>query len=445
MKFKPNKITLAVFGCLGLYSPTAFAANIWDVEMLYTESNTLKNGTAIAKVNTPASSNINNTNYICLNTKDGNLDFTSSGNDLIIKRKVDANGVVINGNLAAAVCSDGIAEGLNDANCADSTANGQLYYQMTAKTQSGTSCNSLSGGSFNFSVSESTNCSATNNYSFANNTITYTGPELTTTAEKTVYLCGNNLNTGNPAYQAISFTVTGESSGGNAGGGNNSGGTIGDYAGERYVKLSASNGNILSKNSNNYGCVWDRGADLNSDSDDLIWEIKQNSGLHHKEYSYRWWNGDSVGLGHGRPAEEVPYCNKYSSSSERVNCDTYSFVKKVNTVGWCGIKGSDKWRLPTKEELRTTSSETQAPKVDNLYVQPIFKNTQRKPGADSSIQDGLYLSANLNASGLSAYIWRYDRPAIPRADAYYEIETGAYSLLRLVHTPSAAELQNLKN
>ncbi len=167
MKFKPNKITLAVFGCIGLYSPAAFAADIWDVEILNNGNyTTLASNTAIAKVNTPTSSNTNSTNYICLNKNDGNLDFESNGNDLIIKRKVNNNQVVIDNALRAAVCSGGIAGGLNNANCADYTANDQLYYQMTAKTQSGTSCNSLSGGSFNFSVSESTNCSATDKYSF---------------------------------------------------------------------------------------------------------------------------------------------------------------------------------------------------------------------------------------------------------------------------------------
>ncbi|PIE45850.1 MAG: hypothetical protein CSA45_01450 [Gammaproteobacteria bacterium] len=366
MKFKPNKIALAVFGCIGLYSPAAFAADIWNVEILNDGSyTTLASNTAIAKVNTPTSSNTNSTNYICLHKNDGNLGFESNGKDLIIKRKVDANGVVINSNLAAAVCSDGIAEGLNNANCADSTANGQLYYQMTAKTQLGTSCDSLSGGSFNFSVSESADCSATDNYSFANNTITYTGPELTTTAEKTVYLCGNDLNTGDRAHQAISFTVAGQS-GGNTGG-------PGTLIGGRYYKVDA-NGNKFNGTEaaviarTDHACVIDT-------QKNVTWEVKQPemnfnpnnlASYHVNTDQFTWYNGSI-----GSPGIATTQCNYKSYIND--NCNTQAFVTVVNREGWCGLSN---WKLPSPTQLLDLKTESgTAPYIIGKPFN-LFPNTQ---------------------------------------------------------------------
>lgn len=98
-------------------------------------------------------------------------------------------------------------------------------------------------------------------------------------------------------------------------------------------------------------CVFDR-------NEDLIWEVKQTSGLHGANYKYSWYdpnpstnNGDA---GH----ENRGWCHnqKTSSNPQGVSCDTAGFIKAVNAEnngkGLCGLTN---WRLPTANQGELTT------------------------------------------------------------------------------------------
>lgn len=69
----------------------------------------------------------------------------------------------------------------------------------------------------------------------------------------------------------------------------------------------------------------------------LLWEVKsENEDVHHKDWSYSWFDGEL-----GAPASGDCF---YIADG----CSTQHIVDRANNERWCGV---DQWRLPTSAEL----------------------------------------------------------------------------------------------
>lgn len=100
---------------------------------------------------------------------------------------------------------------------------------------------------------------------------------------------------------------------------------------ENYTKLD-SNGNELASSSTQWNCVRDN-------KTGLVWEVRQESGMHHKKAAYTWK-------------------------------ESQQFAQRVNEKGLCG---SSDWRLPSKDELLSiVDKQRNSPKINTNY----FPNTQ---------------------------------------------------------------------
>lgn len=105
-------------------------------------------------------------------------------------------------------------------------------------------------------------------------------------------------------------------------------------AGFSYTKIDSS-GRALPASATEWSCVKDNVTGL-------IWEIKtRDRGLHHKDWSYSWYDPDST-----KNAGNAGFQDGGDCSGSR--CDTSGYVAAVNAVGWCGAKD---WRMPDIKEL----------------------------------------------------------------------------------------------
>ena len=104
-----------------------------------------------------------------------------------------------------------------------------------------------------------------------------------------------------------------------------------------------------------------------------MWEVKtDDGGLHDKNDRDNWYNPDSnTNGGHpGYQDDDGDICYGYDANNEASYCNTYAYVKRVNTQSLCGA--SD-WRLPTRLELMgIVDSSTKNPAIDTQY----FPQTQ---------------------------------------------------------------------
>ncbi|OQX04354.1 MAG: hypothetical protein BWK73_36500, partial [Thiothrix lacustris] len=106
------------------------------------------------------------------------------------------------------------------------------------------------------------------------------------------------------------------------------------HAGFSYTKIDSS-GRALPATATEWSCVKDNVTGL-------IWEIKtKDRGLHHKDWSYSWYDPDST-----KNAGNAGFQDGGDCSGSR--CDTSGYVAAVNAVGWCGAKD---WRMPDIKEL----------------------------------------------------------------------------------------------
>lgn len=97
-------------------------------------------------------------------------------------------------------------------------------------------------------------------------------------------------------------------------------------------------------------------------STNLMWEVKSNEpGLHDWRNSYSWFDPDeSFGELDYRGTPDGGDC----AGSD---CDTWDFVRAVNTQGYCGFHD---WRLPSRDELMSISDLGKAdtpPTIDTKY------------------------------------------------------------------------------
>ncbi len=98
-------------------------------------------------------------------------------------------------------------------------------------------------------------------------------------------------------------------------------------------------------------------------TNNLVWEVKQTSGLHKKEHTYYWYNPSAPAGKQGRADNGSTLLCESSA-----RCDTDKFVKDVNAASWCGF---DDWRLPTKAELEKLLDNSKTPKINTTF----FPNT----------------------------------------------------------------------
>ncbi|MCK9532719.1 MAG: DUF1566 domain-containing protein [Gammaproteobacteria bacterium] len=116
------------------------------------------------------------------------------------------------------------------------------------------------------------------------------------------------------------------------------------HAGFSFTKLDAS-GNPLADQSVDYAttpwyCVQDNVTGL-------MWEVKtDDGGLHHKDWTYTWYNSDAATNGGSVGAAAGGACG----GTVAAGCDTEKYVAAVNAAGLCG---ANDWRLPTADELQS--------------------------------------------------------------------------------------------
>ncbi len=107
----------------------------------------------------------------------------------------------------------------------------------------------------------------------------------------------------------------------------------------------------------------------------LIWELKQASGLHGKDHRYYWYDSSLAADKQGTESSvtDVKICEKDG------RCDTEKFVADVNQKTWCGF--SD-WRMPTGKggkgdnkfnELKSLVDKSRLSSKPKINV--LFKNT----------------------------------------------------------------------
>ncbi len=124
----------------------------------------------------------------------------------------------------------------------------------------------------------------------------------------------------------------------------------------------------------------------------LIWELKQASGLHGKDHRYTWYNSSLAANKQGTASTPADA----STCATKGRCDTEKFVADVNQETWCGFNN---WRMPTGlggkgdnkfnelASLVDKSRPSGKPKINAL-----FKNTVADESYWSSSFDASYVN-----------------------------------------------------
>lgn len=116
------------------------------------------------------------------------------------------------------------------------------------------------------------------------------------------------------------------------------------YSIEAEFQKLDSNGAVLPDNAAEWACFRDTRTGL-------IWEGKtKDGGLHDAKHTYSRYSSDPSKSQIGDSALE-----NGGNCSDSTNCDTEKFVQQVNAAGLCG---TNDWRLPTLEELKTLNAKT---------------------------------------------------------------------------------------
>lgn len=177
------------------------------------------------------------------------------------------------------------------------------------------------------------------------------------------------------------------------------------HAGFNFTKLDAT-GKDLPATATVWNCVRDNVTGLIWENKPAADNIKGNQGLHDNDDTYTWYSTDSSNNGGFSGYPNIPewyHCSGYNSIDATTYCNTEAFVKRVNTVGWCGYKD---WRLPRKAELFSIvdySKMTQYQMTQGIDVAYFLPRLTVNP----SNRDFIYLSSTPNASN-SNQVWFVD-------------------------------------
>lgn len=116
------------------------------------------------------------------------------------------------------------------------------------------------------------------------------------------------------------------------------------HAGFSFTKVSSS-GVDLSHAAENWSCVRDNVTGL-------LWEVKRGNGSHDASSRFHWYDPNDATNGGfaGSAGEGENICSDYEADNLSRQCNTNSFVQRVNEERLCGLKN---WRMPTAEELHS--------------------------------------------------------------------------------------------
>ncbi|MFI3156508.1 MAG: DUF1566 domain-containing protein [Methylococcaceae bacterium] len=128
------------------------------------------------------------------------------------------------------------------------------------------------------------------------------------------------------------------------------------HAGFDFTKIS-STGTTLTATATSWSCIKDNVTGL-------MWEVKtDDNGLHDKDWRYSWYEPDNTKNGGFAGYQYYGTCGNAGA------CDTDTYIKAVNTAGWCGYKD---WRIPGEAELHSIVDYSRNnPAIDTTY----FPNT----------------------------------------------------------------------
>lgn len=137
--------------------------------------------------------------------------------------------------------------------------------------------------------------------------------------------------------------------------------------GFQFTKLD-SDGKALENQASSYSteewqCVKD-------ETTGLTWEVKTLSGLQRYTHRYTWYEpNENINGGNAGEIGDNILCD------ELENCNTHAYITTINALNdGNGLCGSNKWRLPLREELRSLIdySVTSGPMIDTNF----FPNTE---------------------------------------------------------------------
>lgn len=179
------------------------------------------------------------------------------------------------------------------------------------------------------------------------------------------------------------------------------------HAGFSFTKLTAE-GTALADQSESYAYHTANGGNWSCVRDNvtgLTWEVKQGTinelqdeGLHDADSRYTWYHTDSAVNG----GDEGGHNKASDRCTGGIDCNTDSFVNKVNQEALCGY--SD-WRLPTPDELLSiVSSDRKNPSIDTDY----FPNTMTTADLSQEMFSAYWTVATDASVGDSDRAWVVD-------------------------------------
>ncbi len=120
-------------------------------------------------------------------------------------------------------------------------------------------------------------------------------------------------------------------------------------AGFAFIKLNAEGEPLANPAASYADSPWDC---LEDTTTGLVWEVKSDAAdLGDRDDMYTWYqDNDQLNAGWAGNPGNAPSCFGYDMAMPASYCNTQAYVARINAAGYCG---SQAWRLPSIEELRT--------------------------------------------------------------------------------------------